>query len=936
VAVAVNPRRLPGVVFEPKPPPSPRILPRMDVTAFVGFAAAGPIDVPVAVEDAAGFVEVFGDDAPLAWDAERGEQVFAQLAPAVRAFFRNGGRRAWIVRVARATARRSLFPVPGLVARSSDGQIDLASLSARSHGSWADALRVRSALFSSPAVLLGADPDLLSFDIEAGAPRIVEGDLLRIRGDSHELLLVVRALRVTQALPFGAAPVPGRSVLTVEGDPETALWLEHIEPPFGAPGIAQYVDGAGRERTAEARVPLPEESPPAVPPEAGKAMAIDLDIPAADAPLPETLVRVEGLSSAPVRVLWLRVDATGVAEGGAIRVAGRPSWSLAKEPDPLPSFPADAAVEKLTLELCARRGDAERFVLGDLGFAPGHPRYLGDLPTDERLYARPESPDEPEPELWRDAVSPRFPLAGDSERTTRPVYYPLGVGVAPETFLGPLDAPGSPLERDGLSQFGDSLFLDRALRGTGIETLVAEADYLRWQRPSPRRLTGLHALLDLEEATIVAVPDAVHRRWAPAPDEVVPPAPQSTEPEPAPEDTFVDCALRELEPAPHLELQPRDQGGSFGLSWTPLDEPDVRYVLQESADPRGWEHAETIFVGSSLSIRLYGQTSGSRFYRVRAESEPNVSAWSNGIAVGAGARPLALLEPTSDYEPGALLAVHRTLLRFCAARGDLIAVLSLPEHYHGDEAIAHARRLRSAIDPEGTGAAEDPQLDRVLPLDFREQRALGFGALYHPWLVLSSSERAEAFRRVPPDGPAAGVIARRSATRGAWIAPANDPFADVVALVHSEPREALSSLQEAQVNEVRQEPGGFMCLCEDTLSRDENVRPINVRRLLALVRRLVQLEGSQYVFEPNDPTFRRAVERGFTEVMGLLYALGALVGRTPEEAFRVNVSSPPNTRQSVDTGRLIVELKLAPSRPLAFLLVRLINRAERGFELETP
>jgi phage tail sheath protein FI len=138
------------------------------------------------------------------------------------------------------------------------------------------------------------------------------------------------------------------------------------------------------------------------------------------------------------------------------------------------------------------------------------------------------------------------------------------------------------------------------------------------------------------------------------------------------------------------------------------------------------------------------------------------------------------------------------------------------------------------------------------------------------------------------------------------------------------------------VNEVRQEPGGFMCLCEDTLSRDENVRPINVRRLLALVRRLVQLEGSQYVFEPNDPTFRRAVERGFTEVMGLLYALGALVGRTPEEAFRVNVSSPPNTRQSVDTGRLIVELKLAPSRPLAFLLVRLINRAERGFELETP
>src|SRR5262245_64334444 len=37
----------------------------------------------------------------LAWDAERGEVVYGYLAAAVRAFFRNGGRRCWIVRVPR-------------------------------------------------------------------------------------------------------------------------------------------------------------------------------------------------------------------------------------------------------------------------------------------------------------------------------------------------------------------------------------------------------------------------------------------------------------------------------------------------------------------------------------------------------------------------------------------------------------------------------------------------------------------------------------------------------------------------------------------------------------------------------------------------------------------------------------------------------------------
>ena len=67
-------------------------LPRMDVAAFVGFAASGPLNLPVAVETIADFTSIFGMDLPLAWDAERGEQINAYLAPAVRAFFRNGGR----------------------------------------------------------------------------------------------------------------------------------------------------------------------------------------------------------------------------------------------------------------------------------------------------------------------------------------------------------------------------------------------------------------------------------------------------------------------------------------------------------------------------------------------------------------------------------------------------------------------------------------------------------------------------------------------------------------------------------------------------------------------------------------------------------------------------------------------------------------------------
>ena len=65
---------------------------------IIGFAASGPLDIPVAIEDEAQFAAIFGPDLPLAWDPERGEMETACLAPAVRSFFRNGGLRAWVVR----------------------------------------------------------------------------------------------------------------------------------------------------------------------------------------------------------------------------------------------------------------------------------------------------------------------------------------------------------------------------------------------------------------------------------------------------------------------------------------------------------------------------------------------------------------------------------------------------------------------------------------------------------------------------------------------------------------------------------------------------------------------------------------------------------------------------------------------------------------------
>ena len=127
----------------------------------------------------------------------------------------------------------------------------------------------------------------------------------------------------------------------------------------------------------------------------------------------------------------------------------------------------------------------------------------------------------------------------------------------------------------------------------------------------------------------------------------------------------------------------------------------------------------------------------------------------------------------------------------------------------------------------------------------------------------------------------------------------------------------------------RDDPRGFFTLSADTLAHEDALLPINVRRLLILLRRLALRRGTGYVFEPNGPMLRRAIQRGFDLLLGELYARGAFAGATPAQAFRVVTDEGINTPAGVDAGRLFVELRVAPSLPMRFIAVRLAQSGER-------
>jgi hypothetical protein len=919
----------------------------MDVAVFVGFAASGPLHVPVAVDDPHQFARVFGDEAPLAWDARRGEVVHAYLAPAVRAFFRNGGVRCWVVRVARAperpasgapgsqdgrAARSNHFPVPGLVRlETGDAQgLTPAYAAARSEGSWSDSVSVGSALSCQPLDawfwLEGGHPRVQPI----GSPRALQqGDMLRLTFPRSrcELLMVVGAVDAEKVMN----PAAGGE-----------LWLGEPPPAFsGQAAVSRFEHGVAVDLGV---VELPGISRLKGSERGVRGAGLELSLAGAPRIAPGEFLRIR----AEGRECWLRAAKVEALDAGRVRVGGEAITLLTS------AQPVDASErverggklrlrgELLTMELHSREENGRAVAIRDLGFHPAHRRFWAALPTDERLFGA--TPHERAAAGWYDQLwlaaseGERFPLAGDDrdpEGVRLPgedlaiaprlghAFFPMLMGPIPEEFLPACEMRGTAIERDGLAcdegGLDPSLFLDEELSTASLAELPARADFIRYRRAPSRSLRGLHAALALEEATLIAVPDAVHRGWTIDRAEV--PLPEM----PAP------AGFHDWTPAaPVLSATEPDGRGSFRLSWTAV-KGAVTYRLEEATVPE-FHDASAVYAGSEQTQEL-SRPQGVRYYRVEARDAEGRGPRSRTLPVRVGVSALLDPEPAQGAPSSSLLDVHRALLRMCAARGDMLAVLSLPEHFREGDAATHANALRGLAGgvsrSEGERASRSPSGGQHL-----EDSPLTYGALYHPWFLGREEHRVTQLRRVPPDGAVCGLIARRTLARGAWMAPANEPLEGALGLTALFGGAARERLREAQANVVERDPRGLLVLSADTLSNDRALVPIGVRRLLAFLRRAALERGVDYVFEPYDDVFRRRVRRGFEELLGGLFRRGAFAGPTADTSFRVLDGDDLNPPRSREDGRFVVELQVAPSRPLEFLTLRLVQSLDRRQAME--
>ncbi|MCS6844224.1 MAG: hypothetical protein NZ528_07875 [Caldilineales bacterium] len=939
--------RLPGVVCQTALPPAGEEPLRLDVAAFVGFAERGPLHTPVALEDLGQYRALFGSDLLVARDG--GRPVYAHLPQAVQAFFDNGGRRCYVVRVAGAGARPNRFPLPGLVAWSEDDGFRAVATTAAWVGRWSDTMSVGAQLRSRPLPFRGdlsIVGDTVALIVEAPTDvSLAVGDVLRVAVGAGcataELLLPMAAVR-----PLGPAASAARGVPYRVEARRAAVHAFTLVPPEAEP-VPRRV-----ERLGELGWELLTAAPTGLTLDSASG-EWRLSLPPTTAVGRRHLLRVatEGGREAmfPVEQVWLHGGPDDMSPPGEpllVASSSQVRWVAALEELGSPEGDVDIAqVELLTFDLALREGEEAAETWSELRFNPG-PRYWADVlavPPAEAAggegggHLALVGAGGPEGSQVLNGGNRSLRLAAPFVALTAPPPFFLPLGMAPvltvDGFLGALPDP-DPAGKDGLDAFDPpALFLDGRLARCGVRDLVNEADRLLLLDPAAR-LTGLHSLLPVEEVALVAIPDLVHRPWpaaiAPLP---LPELPEPPRPRPPDWAQFQPCP----QPLPDVELTPRQVVQAFYTAFQrqgdeaarqfltealqeALAESPLSAVLQVERPPdscdvdappcrpgpgvpvtvRGTLH----FVGEADVSHVFTLVHRPGGWRIDA-IEPQ-TAWR--ASVGLSPRALAGLpavRPAEAYDVAALLAVHEALVTLCAARADALAVLSLPEHFQRREVLAWAQQLRASG-------------------NLTESNALSYAAVYHPWLQTPERVTPELapLRAAPPDGAVCGMIAARELARGPWIAPANVPLRGVVGLIQAVGEADALALFDAQANLLRQQQGTFSPLSAHTLSLDRLLVQVSVRRLLIFLRKLALRRGMRYVFEPNNERFRRRVEAAFERTLTALTAQGALT------AFQVVTGEGLNTPNDVDNGRFLIALKVAPSLPIEFITVMLVRAGE--------
>lgn len=220
--------------------------------------------------------------------------------------------------------------------------------------------------------------------------------------------------------------------------------------------------------------------------------------------------------------------------------------------------------------------------------------------------------------------------------------------------------------------------------------------------------------------------------------------------------------------------------------------------------------------------------------------------------------------------------------------------------------------------------------------EWRSETAMydsAYAALYYPWIEVANpiGTNGDSEMMVPPSGHLAGVWARTDETRGVWKAPANEIVRGALNVETNITKAEQGLLNPIGINCIRPfGTQGIRVWGARTLSSNSDWRYINVRRLFNMIEQTI-MDGTQYaVFEPNDQKLWEGLKRTVNSFLRGLWRDGALFGNTAEQAFFVKCDEETNPPDSIDEGKVVVEVGIAPVKPAEFVIFRVSQFKDDG------
>ncbi len=361
--------------------------------------------------------------------------------------------------------------------------------------------------------------------------------------------------------------------------------------------------------------------------------------------------------------------------------------------------------------------------------------------------------------------------------------------------------------------------------------------------------------------------------------------------------------------------------------------PDPAALLNIGQAVNNWSEFVRLYVpdgatSTPLSQAVFGyfQNGGARCYVV------NVGKGKPVTSGGRDRQGLRVLEQIDEVAivvcPGYTDPVsYDAILTHCENMKDRVAILDTPLNVPNIDALTKV----------GTTSAKKPAEGEPSPTAGLRPRQSdsGYGTLYYPWIVVKDPLPPGNLVEVAPSGHVAGIWARSDANRGIHKAPANETIRGAVNLTYRLTPAEQGELNLAGVNCFRffEREGSLVWGARTLADSSSEWRYLNVRRLFIMVEKSIGRSTNWVVFEPNDRTLWKSIRRDVGAFLTYLWRTGALMGRTPAEAFFVKCDEETNPSEVIDLGLVVTVIGIAPVKPAEFVVFR-ISQWQGGTQVE--